>query len=64
MAFKCKICGKGPKSGNSVSHSHKASKRIFKPNLQKQKVVLNGIVESAYVCTSCIRSGKALRPKF
>ncbi|NLO90478.1 MAG: 50S ribosomal protein L28 [Elusimicrobia bacterium] len=62
MAYKCKICGKGPVSGKSYSHSHKATKRIFKPNLQKQKVVLTGRTETAYVCTACIRSGKAPRP--
>ncbi|MBU2573079.1 MAG: 50S ribosomal protein L28 [Elusimicrobia bacterium] len=62
MAYKCEICGKRPVSGNSYSHSHKATKRIFKPNLQKQKVVLNDAVQSVYVCTGCIRSGKAQRP--
>ncbi|PIS47605.1 MAG: 50S ribosomal protein L28 [Elusimicrobia bacterium CG08_land_8_20_14_0_20_51_18] len=61
MAFKCDICGKRPVSGNSYSHSHKASKRLFKPNLQKQKVVLAGKKVSAYVCTNCIKSGKTVR---
>ncbi len=62
MAFKCAVCGKGPVSGFSYSHSHKATKRVFKPNLQKQKVLLNGKAQSAYVCTSCIRSGRGVRP--
>jgi len=59
MAFKCKICGKGPVAGNSYSHSHKKTKRVFKPNLQKQKVVIDNKTQSVYVCTACIRSGKA-----
>ncbi|MBI4801097.1 MAG: 50S ribosomal protein L28 [Elusimicrobia bacterium] len=62
MAYKCKICGKGSVAGNSYSHSNRATKRIFKPNLQKQKVVLNDAVRSVYVCTGCIKSGKAQRP--
>ncbi|MFA5162300.1 MAG: 50S ribosomal protein L28 [Elusimicrobiales bacterium] len=61
MAYKCKICGKRPVSGNSYSHSHKATKRTFRPNLQKQKVRLEGKTQSAYVCTACIRSGLAPR---
>ncbi|MBU1213484.1 MAG: 50S ribosomal protein L28, partial [Alphaproteobacteria bacterium] len=42
MAYKCSICAKGPVSGNNVSHSNRHTKRSFRPNLQKQKVVLNG----------------------
>ena len=62
MAFKCGICTKGPVSGFSYSHSNRASKRVFRPNLQKQKVVLAGRARTAYVCTDCIRSGRAVRP--
>jgi len=61
MSYKCEICGKKPVSGNSYSHSNRASKRIFKPNLQKQKVALDGKTQSVYVCTICIKSGKAVR---
>ena len=62
MAFKCTICAKGPVSGFSYSHSNRATKRIFRPNLQKQKVMLAGRAQSVYVCTDCIKSGKAVRP--
>lgn len=62
MAYKCAICAKGPVSGNSYSHSHRATKRIFRPNLQKQKVVLSGKSTTAYVCSNCIKSGRAVRP--
>ena len=62
MAFKCSICSKGPVTGNSYSHSHRATKRIFRPNLQKQKVMLDGRAQTAYVCATCIKSGKAVRP--
>ena len=45
-------------TGNNVSHSHKASKRRWLPNLQKIKVNVDGKTKRMRVCTSCIRSGK------
>jgi len=36
--------------------------RIFRPNLQRQKVVIGGKTMTAYVCTDCIKSGRAIRP--
>ena len=62
MAYRCTLCEKGPKAGFSYSHSHRATKRVFRPNLHKQKLVLDGRTVSAYVCTSCIKSRKAVRP--
>ena len=62
MAFKCTVCSKGPVAGFSYSHSNRATKRIFRPNLQKQKLVLAGRTQTAYVCTDCIKSGRAVRP--
>ncbi|MFH1619432.1 MAG: 50S ribosomal protein L28 [bacterium] len=62
MSYTCKICGKGPVAGNSYSHSHKATKRVFRPNLQRQKVSLKGVTRSVYVCTNCIKSGRTVRP--
>ncbi|MBI4055045.1 MAG: 50S ribosomal protein L28 [Elusimicrobia bacterium] len=62
MAFRCRVCGKGPVAGKSYSHSHKASRRVFRPNLQRQRVFLFGRPQRALVCTSCIRSGRAPRP--
>ena len=58
MSKVCDICGKKPMTGNNVSHSHKASKRRWLPNLQKIKVDINGETKRMRVCTSCIRSGK------
>lgn len=62
MAFKCGICSKGPVGGFSYSHSNRATKRVFRPNLQRQKVLLGGRAQTAYVCTDCIKSGRAVRP--
>jgi large subunit ribosomal protein L28 len=33
MARRCELTGKGPMSGNNVSHAHNKSRRRFLPNL-------------------------------
>lgn len=38
MANICELTGKGPMSGNNVSHAHNKTRRRFMPNLQKKKI--------------------------
>lgn len=40
MSRVCQITGKSVVSGNNVSHSHKKTKRTFKPNLFNKKFYL------------------------
>ena len=55
----CYICGKKTAHGNRVAHSATTTKRVWKPNLQKVKVVLpNGSTKKVYVCTKCLKAGK------
>ncbi|HUT86085.1 MAG TPA: 50S ribosomal protein L28 [Elusimicrobiales bacterium] len=61
MAYRCKICGKGVTSGNSVSHSNKKTKRKFRPNLQTKKIKIDGKTQRQYVCTNCIKSGLTIK---
>jgi large subunit ribosomal protein L28 len=58
MSRKCVTCGKKPKSGNTVSHSMRHSKRLFNPNLQKMNIIIEGKKRKAYVCTKCLKAGK------
>jgi large subunit ribosomal protein L28 len=58
MARVCEICGKGPRTGNRVSHAHNLTKRRWLPNLQRVHAVVNGARRRIRVCTRCIRSGK------
>ncbi len=58
MARECSVCGKKPVVGNNVSHAHNKSKRLWKPNLQKIRVLENGQIVRKQVCTRCLRSGK------
>jgi large subunit ribosomal protein L28 len=59
MSRECAICGKKPRTGHNVSHAHNVSKRRWLPNLQKIRVEIEGKPCKAYVCTQCIKSGKA-----
>jgi large subunit ribosomal protein L28 len=58
MSRICEICGKKTSTGNNVSHSHKKTKRVFKPNIQKAKVEINGKIKTINICTSCLKSNK------
>ncbi len=40
MAKRCQLTGKGPMSGNRVSHSHKKTRRRFLPNLQTKRLYI------------------------
>jgi len=62
MAQRCDICGKGPLSGNRVSHAHNVTHRRFNPNLQRVRAVLKGVQKRVKVCTRCLRSGKVSKP--
>jgi len=58
MSNICKICGKQPSFGNNVSHSHRKTKRVFKPNIVKIKVELDGKIQNINICTKCLKTGK------
>jgi large subunit ribosomal protein L28 len=38
MSRVCQITGKGPISGNNVSHAHNKTRRRFLPNLHTQRI--------------------------
>lgn len=58
MSRVCTVCGKKPGYGNNRSHSNRATRRRFNPNLQKIRIVQNGSPTRAYVCAKCISAGK------
>lgn len=62
MAQRCDICGKGPLSGNRVSHAHNVTHRRFNPNLQRLRAVVNGVQKRVRICTRCLRSGRVVKP--
>ena len=61
MAANCEVCGKGPGFGNSISHSHRRTRRRWNPNIQSVRAVVKGAPKRLKVCTSCIKAGKVTR---
>lgn len=58
MANRCDLCGKGPRTGNNVSHANNRTKRTFKPNVQRMRAMVNGSPRRIRVCTSCYKAGR------
>ena len=40
MSKVCSVCGKSPSAGRNVSHSHRVTNRMFRPNIQKVTAVV------------------------
>ncbi|MCH5287569.1 MAG: 50S ribosomal protein L28 [Christensenellaceae bacterium] len=57
----CQVCMKGTLNGNNVSHSERKTHRIWAPNVQSVRVMVNGAAKRMNVCTRCLRSGKVQR---
>lgn len=57
----CEICEKGAMNGNKVSHSERKEHRLWAPNVQNVRVVIDGTTKRMNVCTRCLRSGKVQR---
>ena len=75
MEMQCAICGKKPVRGNHYARRGKAkylggvgrkvtgiSKRLFKPNLQRIQIQVNGTVQRKRVCVQCIHGVRVQRP--
>ena len=61
MAATCDICGKGPITGYSVSHSHRRTKRRWVPNIQRVRTLVGKTPMKQNVCASCLKAGKVVR---
>lgn len=75
MGRRCRICGKGPSRGFSITRRGLAkakggvgrkitgrTKRSWLPNLQRVRAVIDGEVRRIRVCTTCLRSGRVTKP--
>jgi len=59
---KCQLCGKKPSFGNNVSHAHNLTRRMWKPNIQKATLTLDGgISVQLKLCTKCLRTASKAR---
>jgi large subunit ribosomal protein L28 len=61
MAKICAICKKSKRTGFQISHSHIKTKKRWRPNIQKIKVLVSGTPRRINVCARCIKSGRVQR---
>lgn len=54
----CEVFGKRVGHGNMVSHSHRATKRIWRPNLQTMTLNVDGSEIKVKVCTKAMKTLK------
>ena len=57
----CYVCKKGVSFGNNVSHANNKVRRVWKPNLQVARIVIDGKITKIKVCTRCLAAGKIQR---
>jgi large subunit ribosomal protein L28 len=52
---RCQITGKGKQYGHNVSFSQRHTKRVWKPNLQKKTLIIDGRKVKVKISTQAIR---------
>jgi len=63
----CRLCGKKALIGIDSTHKHgggwamrgPATRKVWQPNLQKQKVIIDGRTQKVWLCTKCLRKVKS-----
>jgi large subunit ribosomal protein L28 len=62
MSKHCDCCGRGPATGNAVSHSNRHTRRRWLINLRNVKLDVGGGENRKFkICTKCLRSGRVKR---
>ncbi|MFT8317174.1 MAG: 50S ribosomal protein L28 [Sporolactobacillus sp.] len=61
MGRKCFVTGKTTTFGQKRSFAENKSKRTFKANLQKVRILVNGSPKRVYVSTKALKAGKVER---
>lgn len=54
----CEITGKGKMYGHNVSFSQRKTRKVFKPNIQKKTIVIEGKKLKVNVSASALRTLK------
>jgi large subunit ribosomal protein L28 len=55
---KCQLTGKGKQYGSNVSFSQRHTKKVWKPNLQKKTITVDGKKLTLKISTQAIRTLK------
>ena len=54
----CELTGKGKMYGHNVSFSQRKTRKVFKPNIQKKTIIVDGQKVKVNVATSTLRTLK------
>ena len=54
----CEISGKGKMYGHNVSFSQRKTRKVFKPNIQKKTIIVDGKKVKINVAASTLRTLK------
>ena len=54
----CEISGKGKMYGHNVSFSQRHTRKVFKPNVSKKTLIINGKKVRVNISTSALRTLK------
>ncbi len=54
----CEISGKGKMYGHNVSFSQRKTRKVFKPNIQKKTMIVDGRKQKVNVSNSALRTMK------
>lgn len=54
----CELTGKGKQYGSNVSFSQRHTKKVWKPNLQKKTIIVDGRKVTMKISTQAIRTLK------
>jgi large subunit ribosomal protein L28 len=56
MSSRCDVCRRTALYGHTVSHSNRKSNRRFLVNVQRRRMVINGVPQHVNICTRCLRT--------
>lgn len=64
MAARCDVCGKGTAFGRNIRHKHSGrwqrkaprTNRVYRPNLHRQVLWIDGQKVKVNLCTRCLRN--------
>ena len=54
----CEVTGKGKMYGHNVSFSQRHTRKVFKPNVSKRTIIINGQKVRCNISTSALRTLK------
>ena len=57
----CEVTGKGKMYGHNVSFSQRNTRKVFKPNVSKRTLIINGQKVKCNISTSALRTLKKKR---